>query len=125
MYAFCLQAECPLYVHKRVWADHKSQAREVIQGDDETARFLLGQAKEPEDLSGTNAFTTIRYFLVCAPHEEVCCLLQLHVQSLMLCCLSAPNMMTLQASTKEFCLAINSPVHILPNFIGNFVTLQE
>ena len=48
-------------MHKRVWADHKSQAREVIQGDDETARLLLGQAKEPEEITGTNAFTTIRF----------------------------------------------------------------
>lgn len=59
-----LQAKCPMYVHKRVWTHHKSRTRDLIQGDDETARFLLGPkavaAQEVEDLTGTKALTTIR-----------------------------------------------------------------
>ncbi len=53
-----------MYVHKRVWTHHKSRTRDLIQGDDETARFLLGPkavaAQEVEDLTGTKALTTIR-----------------------------------------------------------------
>ncbi|DBB04512.1 TPA: hypothetical protein ACH3X1_012606 [Trebouxia sp. C0004] len=59
------QAKCPLYVHQRIWRHHKSRTRELVQGDDETARYLLGPdaaaATEAEDLTGTKMFTTIRW----------------------------------------------------------------
>ncbi|DBB13695.1 TPA: hypothetical protein ACH3X3_000713 [Trebouxia sp. C0006] len=58
------QAKCPLYVHQRIWRHHRSRTRELVQGDDETARYLLGPdaaaATESEDLTGTKMFTTIR-----------------------------------------------------------------
>ncbi|KAL3148350.1 hypothetical protein ABBQ38_013807 [Trebouxia sp. C0009 RCD-2024] len=54
------QAKCPMYVHKSVWFENKSYTRTVIQGNDETAHFLIGSAAEAEDLSGTNALTTVR-----------------------------------------------------------------
>lgn len=58
------QAKCPMYVHRRIWRDHKSRTRDLVTGDDETARFLLGPkafaAREVEDLTGTKALTTIR-----------------------------------------------------------------
>lgn len=56
----CLQAKCPMYVHKSVWFENKSYTRTVIQGNDETAHFLIGSASEAEDFSGTNALTTVR-----------------------------------------------------------------
>ncbi len=60
-----LQAKCPLYVHQRIWRHHRSRTRELVQGDDETARYLLGPdaaaATESEDLTGTKMFTTIRW----------------------------------------------------------------
>ncbi len=60
-----MQAKCPLYVHQRIWRHHKSRTRELVQGDDETARYLLGPdaaaATEAEDLTGTKMFTTIRW----------------------------------------------------------------
>ena len=60
-----MQAKCPLYVHQRIWRHHKSRTRELVQGDDETARYLLGPdaaaATEAEDLTGTKLFTTIRW----------------------------------------------------------------
>ena len=57
----CLQAKCPMYVHKSVWFENKSYTQQVVKGNDETAQFLIGgSAEETEDLSGTNAFTRVR-----------------------------------------------------------------
>lgn len=57
----CLQAKCPMYVHKSVWFENKSYTQQVVRGNDETAQFLIGgSAEETEDLSGTNAFTRVR-----------------------------------------------------------------